>query len=189
MTCHLFLTNYGCCAVKECPSKHTTRPFCAFASPKQPPFIMLMLRRSLASVSHILLLTAVSRSTLSHLLFHLMAILDITAVASHLRRLLVFVPLSGREFLWPWLIDFCPQKQHTVVVCSFSLQCTSWPPFKSLPVRQKQLVFSLFNNKFLTVEIVDPICDKITELFPGDQIVFATHVGFMFFRLCHWFRT
>lgn len=127
---------------------------CVFASLKHPPFIMLMLRRSFASVSHILLLTAVSRSTLSHLLFNLMAILDITAVASHLRRLLVFVPISGREFLWPWLRDFCPQKQHTVVVCSFSLQCTSWPPFKSLPVRQKQLVFSLFNNKFLTVEIV-----------------------------------
>lgn len=149
-----------------------------FAPLKRPPFIMLILRRSLASVSYILLLTAVSRSTLSHLLFNLKAILDITAVASHLRRLLVFVPLSGREFLWPWLIDFCPQKQHTVVVCSFSLQCTSWPPFKSLPVRQKQLVFSLFNNKFLTMEIVDRIWDKISELFPGDKIVFADAVQF-----------
>lgn len=149
-----------------------------FATLKHPPFIMLMLRCSLASVSHILLLTAVSRSTLSHLLFNLMAILDITAVASHLRRRLVFVPLSGREFLSPWLIDFCPQKQHTVVVCSFSLQCTSWPPFKSLPVRQKQLVSSLFNNKFLYHGNSDPIWDKISELFPGDKIVFADAVRF-----------
>lgn len=149
-----------------------------FATLKHPPFIMLMLRRSLASVSHILLLTAVSRSTLSHLLFNLMAILDITAVASHLRRRLVFVPLSGREFLSPWLIDFCPQKQHTVVVCSFSLQCTSWPPFKSLPVRQKQLVFSLFKTSFCTMEIVTLFGTKYQSYSQETKLFFADAVRF-----------
>lgn len=69
-------------------------------------------------------------------------IFDISASASHLWRPLVFVLLNGREFLWPWLMDFCPQKRQTTLLLFvlFSLQYGCWPLFKSLPVGQEQLV-------------------------------------------------
>lgn len=156
MTCHLFLTNYRCCALKECSSKHTTKRFCAcFCLSKAPAFhhvnaAPLTCFRFPHPFTH----PAVSRSTLSHLLFNLMAILDITAVASHLRRLLVFVPLCGREFLWPWLIDFCPQKQHMVVVCSFHRSAPHGPHSSHFQSGKNNLYSVFFNNRFLTMEIV-----------------------------------
>lgn len=64
------------------------------------------------------LLTTVGPETFSHPLFNLLVILDITAGASHLQRLPVFVLLSCKEFLWPCLLDFCTTHCF-LLVCFF----------------------------------------------------------------------
>lgn len=143
LTCHLwpfvltlsndmvFLANYRCYDLKECSLNRTTR--------QTGPFVCVCLYVSNAFAFHRSnteqlcsfrfprpLLTTVGPETFSHPLFNLLVILDITAGASHLHRLPVFVLLSCREFLWPCLLDFCTTHCF-LLVCFFffCVVCTS----------------------------------------------------------------
>ncbi len=118
----------GPCDVKECSWKHTCAHFCVC--------VCLCLRHSNVELLCCFrfphpLLTAVSLANFSHLLFNLLVILDITASASHLLKPLVFVLLSGREFLRPWLMDFYPQKQQTVLLLFALFYSTPVGPYSS----------------------------------------------------------